>query len=164
MKIRPISFQGKPKNYATIDNNISRSAQPMKDDFIWLKEQGVTDIINFRTMVVSALDFDEKTVVENLGMKYHNIPSITARPNPQKINDFLNLTDDIINRAGKIHLHCKAGADRTGMYAYIYKSFKGIGDRWNNMVEMVRMGHNTRLYPNLLRQTNIFINNLLKAK
>ena len=37
-----ISFSGIPKKYIKIDNFVSRSAQPQKDDFVWLKEQGIT--------------------------------------------------------------------------------------------------------------------------
>ena len=80
MIISPISFKGMPNNYSKIDNTLSRSAQPMAEDFAWLKEQGVTDVVNFRTMVVSGVEFDEKTSVEELGMIYHNIPSITSKP------------------------------------------------------------------------------------
>ena len=90
MKIQSISnifFKGKPNNYAKIDEHITRSAQPLKDDFAWLKEQGVTDIINFRVMYESAIDFDEKEEVEKLGLRYHNIPTITKRPNEEKVMD-----------------------------------------------------------------------------
>ena len=59
MRINTISFKGMPSNYFKIDSILSRSAQPMANDFAWLKEQGVTDIVNFRTMVVSGLEFDE---------------------------------------------------------------------------------------------------------
>ena len=124
MNIRPISFKGMPHNYYKIDNTVSRSAQPQKEDFAWLKEQGVTDIINFRTMFVSGIDFDEKKVVESLGMKYHNIPTITAKPNDDNIKEFLDLTDTVCKNNGKLHLHCAAGADRTGMYSFIYKTIK----------------------------------------
>ncbi len=33
-----ISFTGKPDNYAIIDKYVSRSAQPAKEDFVWLKK------------------------------------------------------------------------------------------------------------------------------
>ena len=51
MKIQSINsftmFKGKPSNYGVIDKYISRSAQPAFEDLEWLKEHGVTDIINF---------------------------------------------------------------------------------------------------------------------
>ena len=85
MIISSISFLGIPKNYAVVDKYISRSAQPMKDDFSWLKDNGVTDIINFRTMIAPAVDFDEKSVAEALGMNYYNIPSSTRNPKEQNV-------------------------------------------------------------------------------
>lgn len=83
-----ISFTGKPDNYAIIDKYVSRSAQPAKEDFVWLKKQGVTDIVNFRTMVTPALNFEEPKVVQELGMKYHNIPSISKNPSEENISNF----------------------------------------------------------------------------
>lgn len=149
LRILPI-FRGKPNNYAKIDDVVSRSAQPREEDFIWLKNQGVTDIINFRTMVDPAQDFDEKTVVEKLGMKYHNIPTITPKPNEEGVNGFLSLVDSIISRGGKAHIHCKAGADRTGMYAFIYKGVKGLGSIIDNEKEWLAFGHNHERFPNLI--------------
>ena len=160
MKIYPITFQGKPVNYAKIDNFVSRSAQPMKEDFIWLKKNGITDIINFRTMVVSGLGFDEKTVVESLGMNYHNIPSVTKQPNEQNVIDFLNTIDKIKHTNGKAHIHCMAGADRTGMYAFIYKSLNRLGTVSENIAEWINKGHNTELYPDLISQTKELLKKL----
>ena len=59
MLVSSVSFKGIPINYLKIDNTVSRSAQPNADDFLWLSEHGVTDIINFRTMKVEKLDFSE---------------------------------------------------------------------------------------------------------
>lgn len=149
MKISLLVFKGKPKNYTKIDDNLSRSAQPLKEDFVWLKEQGVTDVVNFRTMFVSGVDFDEKEVVESLGMKYHNIPTITAKPNENKVKEFLDLAELVCKAKGKLHLHCAAGADRTGMYSFIYKAIKNIGTIVDNEKEWIARGHDTKLYPDL---------------
>ncbi len=150
MKISPVNFKGKPGNYAVIDKFVSRSAQPLKDDFLWLKQQGVTDIINFRTMYASKLNFNEKDTVEKLGMKYHNIPTISAHPTVEKVQEFLNLIEQISKDGGKAHIHCLAGADRTGLYAFIYKMKTGIGSLLENKQEWINRGHNTTLYPKLI--------------
>jgi protein tyrosine phosphatase (PTP) superfamily phosphohydrolase (DUF442 family) len=120
MNVSKISFLGQPKNYAVIDRYLSRSAQPEKEDLEWLKEKGVTDIFNFRTMTVSAINYDEQKEVEALGMKYHNIPSITKKPTKENVDTFLKEVEKVKQNGGKAHIHCKAGADRTGMYAFIY--------------------------------------------
>ncbi len=164
MKIQPTNliFKGKPENYAKIDYYLSRSAQPMRDDFIWLKNRGVTDIINFRTMHNPKLDFDEKTVVESLGMKYHNIPTTSAAPEENKIFAFLELIQSIKNNQGKAHLHCKAGADRTGMYSFIYKGVNKIGDIRQNEVEWLMHGHRQERYPEMISWAENILQKLIR--
>ncbi len=155
--LNAISFNGKPDNYKKIDNTVSRSAQPKAEDFKWLKEQGVTDVINFRTMYVSGIGFDEKSLVEQNGMKYHNIPSHTKTPNEQNIGKFLDIVDNVQKQGGKVHIHCKAGADRTGMYSWIYKQTHNLGSMKSNEKEMLEMGHHSKLYPNLINWIKNFL-------
>ena len=150
IKLLQINFYGQPQNYAIIDKYVSRSAQPQKEDLLWLKKQGVTDIFNFRTMFKSAINFDEKEEVEKLGMRYHNIPSITSKPSESNVDRFLSEIDAIIASNGKAHIHCMAGADRTGMYSLIYKSLKNIQSWTFNTFEMIKMGHNIDKYPKLI--------------
>lgn len=155
-------FRGKPNNYGRVDNFLSRSAQPKREDFEWLKQQGVTDIINFRTMYVPALDFVEKDIVESLGMSYHNLPSISKTPEEAKIGAFLNLIDNIKQNNGKAHIHCKAGADRTGMYSFIYKMRQGIGTLAENKAEWIKFGHDVKRYPNMISWTENLVKKLFK--
>ncbi len=165
MKISALTtFGAMPANYSQVDNFLSRSAQPLKDDFVWLKQQGVTDVINFRTMYTPAIDFNEENLVKELGMKYYNIPSRTRHPQEANIFKFLILMDNITQNSGKAHIHCKAGADRTGMYAFIYKSLKNIGTIEANKAEWLRFGHNQELYPNLMNWTEKFVRLLKKLK
>ena len=157
MIVSNIYFKGIPNNYSKIDNFISRSAQPQKDDFVWLKEQGITDIINFRTLYDSPNSFSEKQIVEGLGMHYHNIPTITSQPNESQVNEFLDLVDNISQNGGKAHIHCYAGADRTGLYAFIYKMKKGLDSFFINKNEWISKGHNTTLYPKLIPWAEKFV-------
>lgn len=50
----------------------------------------------------------------------------------------------------KVHIHCMAGADRTGMYAFIYKSMKNIGSCSENIREWINHGLHQDRYPNLI--------------
>lgn len=145
-----INFTAKPRNYLKIDDTVSRSAQPQKEDFLWLKEQGVTDVFNFRTMFDSGLDFSEKEHVELLGMKYHNIPTISAMPIEGNVKKFLIGIENVKKYNGKAHIHCKAGADRTGMYSFIYKMLQGIGTLAENKSEWIKHGHNRKRYPDMI--------------
>lgn len=146
-----VNFTGKPSNYAQISDKVSRSAQPSQDDFVWLKNNGVTDIINFRTMGDPGINFDEKSTVENLGLKYHNIPTYTRHPKDKQVVEFLHLVDSITKTSGNVHIHCKAGADRTGMYSFIYKTIKNMGSNTENINEWISHGLHQKLYPNLIQ-------------
>ena len=157
MDIQAISFKGMPQNYQVINKYVSRSAQPAPEDFAWLKEQGVTDIVNFRTMLDPHITFNEKSIVEELGMNYHNIPTYSRSPKEEDVDRFLKLTEEVSNRDGKLHIHCKAGADRTGLYAFIYKMKQGIGSLTANIEEWISRGHNQQLYPNMINWGKNFV-------
>lgn len=151
------NFKGKPDNYAVIDKYLSRSAQPKLEDLQWLKEQGVTDIINFRTMYAPNIKFDEKAEAERLGLKYHSIPSVTRQPKEENINLFLKLTEEIKSGGGKAHIHCKAGADRTGMYAFVYEIINGLKNLSKSQAEWFEHGYHYKLYPDLMEWTKDFV-------
>lgn len=152
-----INFLGKPDNYAIIDKYLSRSAQPNKGDFAWLKEQGVTDIINVRTMAKNEIKFDEEAEVKKAGLRYHNIPSVTTKPKEENIYTFLKKVEEIKQRGGKAHIHCKAGADRTGMYAFIYKMKIGLESLPANLAEWYAYGYHYKRYPELVKWAIKFV-------
>ena len=156
-----VNFCGQPDNYAIIDNYISRSAQPKQEDFQWLKEQGITDIFNFRTMYRPDINFDEEKIVKACGMNYHNIPSITAKPTEENVDLFFKEVGEVKQRGGKAHIHCKAGADRTGMYALIYKTLNNIKCRAVNKMEMIKMGHHFIKYPEIIPWAEKYIDKKL---
>ena len=149
-----------PENYGQVDEFLSRSAQPKKENFIWLKEQGVTDVFNFRLANEKDVIIDEKELVESLGMKYHKLASITQKPNENNIKIFLTNMADIIKNGGKAHVHCKAGADRTGMYVFLYKMLNNLGKQDENLNEWMKFGHHKNIFPNLMDWTVNFIRKL----
>lgn len=151
------NFKGIPKRYMRIDKYLSRSGQPSAADFKWLKEQGVTDIINFRT---TAGDFNEQKTVKTLGMNYHTIKTDVLNPTEDNIKKFLKLTNKIIKKGRKVHIHCQAGADRTGMYAFIYKSMNNIGTPLENELEWINNGHNYKMFAHLRPWAKNILNKL----
>ncbi len=159
MQVQQISFQGKPLNYSVIDKYVSRSGQPKKEDFKWLQERGVTDIINFRSMKdPTDLKFDEPGIVKSLGMNYHQIPSTSSAPDEKSVFNFLELINKLTDRKAKIHIHCRHGADRTGLYSFIYKAFRNIGTTAENIDEWIAKGLNLEKYPDLISWGVNFVN------
>ncbi len=155
MKITPIISFGaykRPENFKQIDNNVMRSAQPEADEIVWLKDnKNLTDIINFRTMYVRAVDFDEEELSKALNIKYHSIPTISKSPEKENVKEFLDIINDIKEKNGKVLIHCKAGADRTGFYSFIYEVLNGCQTKEEAEKEMLKMGHNKERYPDLIQ-------------
>ncbi len=150
----------KPQNYKRIDNYISRSAQINKNNIEWLKNDGVTDIINFRTMNVPDINFNEEKYVLSKGMKYHSIPSVSKYPKSENIGKFLDTVEGIKQNGGKAHIHCKQGADRTGMYSYIYERINNIGTKAENVAECIKHNWHQGKYPTLLEWADNYITKL----
>ncbi len=160
-----IKFSGMPERYNRINNILSRSAQPKEEDFVWLKEQGITDIIDLKSGFENRiLNFDEQKVVENLGLKYHNIKINAIHPDEETIDEFLSIVKETEANNGKLHIHCLQGVDRTGMLSFIYKMLNSIGDLKINIKEWLDLGHNKILFPNLVDWATDFVNKKRKSK
>ena len=118
----------KPENYKQIDKYLSRSAQPTLKELKWLKKQGVTDVVNLRTMEVPDIDYNEAEAVKG------------AKQN-----------------GGKVHVHCKQGADRTGMFSYIYERLNNIGTIKDNLQELADHHWHKNKYPYLKEWAETFV-------
>ena len=156
MEVKPIQITP-PENYRKVDNILSRSAQINESNIPWLKQEGVTDVVNFRTMTSPAIDFDEGEALKAYGINYHRIPSISRAPTEANVGKFLDIVENVKARNGKVHIHCKQGADRTGMYAYIYEALNKIGSHGRRMVELFKHGYHYELYPDLIDQADKFV-------
>lgn len=148
--INTLSFQALPFKYAKVTPNLSRSAQPKPEDLASLKEEGITDIINLRTMTDTSCLFDEGAEAEKLGMRYHNIAINHRKPTEQNITDFLGLMCDAEKNNKKVLVHCLEGKDRTGLCVFVYKCLREIGTMAQNKAEWLKFGHDFVKYPNMI--------------
>lgn len=165
MKINSVSFTGyyKPHNFKRIDDHVMRSAQPEAEEIVWLKKNNnLSDIINFRTLVVPATDFNEKKLADALYIQYHSIPTETQKPRLKDVKHFLKIIDDVKKNNGQVLIHCKAGADRTGFYSLIYKVLNGLDNFDNAVKEMLEMGYHQDRYPFLIDIAKDFLKKLRK--
>lgn len=111
----------KIENFGKMDDHFYRGAQPQPDDYQSLKDLGVATVIDLRN---DPTDY-EKSSVENLGMKYVNIPmSGWKSPKDEQIAQFLRLIND--PTTGIVFVHCKAGIHRTGVVGAVYR-FENYG-------------------------------------
>ena len=105
-------------NFARVNDNYFRGAQPVGSDYAELAALGVKTIIN----LTSAEDgqFDEREAVEKNGMRYVHIPMSTRRaPTDQELAIFLTA----VNEAGSqpVYVHCVGGRHRTGVMTAVYR-------------------------------------------
>jgi len=105
------------------------SGQPEKESFAKLKSDGVTTVINLRTPGEmdnrENVPFDEKAVVDSLGLEYIHIP-LGGTEFPYTNEALLKFTDAVDKAEGKVLLHCTVGRRASNMWAAYLIQFKGF--------------------------------------
>jgi protein tyrosine phosphatase (PTP) superfamily phosphohydrolase (DUF442 family) len=105
-------------NFGRVTDNLYRGGQPTADGFNALHAMGVGIVVNLRDDRTEVAT--EKHQVESLGIKYVEIPwSASDEPSSAQIVEFLDLVRT--NPDTKIFVHCRRGADRTGVMIAAYR-------------------------------------------
>jgi protein tyrosine/serine phosphatase len=152
------------RNFKKIDKFVSRGGQPTKEQLLDLKRDGVTRIINFRTLFVPYIDFVEEDECKKLGIKYISIPMISKiGPSEKNISDFFEITDNVRNAKKKIFIHCAWGKDRAGIMSALYKVKYGLDNITNCAKEMLEMGHDNKRFPDLIPMFKEIAKNLIQS-
>src|SRR5579862_3456751 len=113
---RQVAFPG-IANFGQVDDRLSRGAQPELTAFAALKARGVNTVV--RLNGGGAQIPIEQKQVESLGMRFVYLPwSSDALPSHEQVVTFLALLHD---PATKAFVHCRAGADRTGVMVALYR-------------------------------------------
>jgi protein tyrosine/serine phosphatase len=123
------------KNFYQVDPNVYRGAQPSEDGFKYLAKIGVKTVIDLRT--ADRRSDAEEAMVTAAGMKYVNVPMTgRAAPTDEQIRKVLGIlesshpkTDQGEGAGGAVFVHCKRGADRTGV---VIASYRIDRDGWDN--------------------------------
>lgn len=113
------------KNFYQVDPEVYRGAQPTKEGLKYLASIGVRTVINLRE--ADRRSKQEEQLVTAAGMKYVNIPMTgLAAPTEAEIGKILQILEA---GDGSVFLHCKRGADRTGV---AIASYRIEHDGWDN--------------------------------
>jgi tyrosine-protein phosphatase SIW14 len=135
-------------NFGQVSNTLFRGAQPSTDGYTPLHNMGVSIIVNFRDEASEIAT--EKRQVESAGMKYVGIPwNGHNQPSNSQVAQFLELVR--ANPDARIFVHCKAGADRTGVMVAAYRialEHKAVADA---VAEMHRYHYKWFFLPHLER-------------
>jgi protein tyrosine phosphatase (PTP) superfamily phosphohydrolase (DUF442 family) len=93
------------RNFLQVNREFCTGGQPRPEHFEKLKANGVKAVLNLRTPGEHRAE-EEKAQVEQLGLKYFNIPVVYTAPTDAQVDEFLKITDDPANRP--MFIHCTA--------------------------------------------------------
>jgi protein tyrosine phosphatase (PTP) superfamily phosphohydrolase (DUF442 family) len=121
----PSSIPGVPR-FVRVDDRVARGGQPTAEGLRNLADAGFRTIVDLRGK--DERWKDEKKLAEALGIKYVNVPMQGMHtPHDRQIARALKALAD--ERAGPVFVHCKRGADRTGVVIACYRMEH---DGWSN--------------------------------
>lgn len=108
----PMEVPGLP-NLHRVSEGLYRGAQPTAEGIEQLKKLGVKTIVNLRSSE------SDRKILGDTGLTYKHIPMTAWRPNDPDVVRFLQIVGDANNLP--VFVHCRRGADRTGMMVAIYR-------------------------------------------
>lgn len=112
-------------NFYQVDQNVYRGAQPNADGFRYLAKIGVKTVIDLRE--ADQRSQTEEKAVTAAGMRYVNVPMTgLAAPTEAEIGRALGILEA---GNGAVFVHCKRGADRTGV---VIASYRIDHDGWDS--------------------------------
>lgn len=112
-----LTLPGVP-NAGKINDFLYRGAQPKPEGFAELKKLGITLVVNLRDEA-GEIDSERARVVA-LGLQYKSIPlNGRGAPTDKDTAEFLTLLGSTSGQ--KVFVHCKYGADRTGVMIAAYR-------------------------------------------
>lgn len=119
--------QGTPRitidNFARVDANYYRGAQPIGHDYTDLRALGVRTVVDLTDDDGRA---DERSMVAAQGMTYVHIPMTThTAPTAADLHQFLTVVND--PQRQPVYVHCVGGSHRTGVMTAIYRM---TNDHW----------------------------------
>ena len=111
-------------NFWSIDKDFYRSAQPSPSLLLKFKNDGIKTIINLRGSRDDLVDQMERRICKNLKL---NLIEFKLHSRGAPTLDQINYSQKLFNKIEYPALiHCKSGADRTGIMATLYLIHKGI--------------------------------------
>jgi protein tyrosine phosphatase (PTP) superfamily phosphohydrolase (DUF442 family) len=127
----PLAQSGLP-NLHKVSDDLYRGAQPAAQGIRQLQALGIRTIINLRS---SDTDRDLLPVP---GIAYEHIPMTAWWPNDDDVVQFLRVVTDESRLPAFVH--CRRGADRTGMMVAIYRISVQGWEKEEAIAEMTRGG------------------------
>src|SRR6266850_4432666 len=134
-------------NAARVNDFLYRGAQPHNEGMQELKKLSITTIVDLRSEAPARRD-SEREQAEALGIHFVSIPvSGWDAPTNEQVAQFLALFRN--NSKEKVFVHCRYGADRTGVFVAAYRMAYEGWPAQQAMNEMYFFGFNGFWHPSM---------------
>ena len=100
------------KNLHKVNDSIYRSEQPNSNEFLQLEKMGIKSVLNLRN------DKSDTSLLQLTNLNYNQIKIVTVNFSDSEIIEALKI---IKNAPKPLLIHCKHGADRTGVVTAMYR-------------------------------------------
>ena len=141
-----INLTGVP-NFYKVSDDLYRGAQPSEEGFRQLEKLGIKTVVNLRS------SHSDRDKLEGINLHYEHIPMKAWRPKDEDVVRFLEIAGDA--NLAPVFVHCKRGADRTGLMCAVYrvavqdwpkdkaveemtKGHYGFYGIWQNLIKYIR--------------------------
>jgi len=104
-------------NFQMVSTGIWRGAVPSQEAMSALAGDGVKTIIDLRMNCAGVTK--ESAEAKQLGLRYYHFALGFNKPEQSKIQDILAIMTNPVNQP--VFIHCRQGADRTGMLVGMYR-------------------------------------------
>lgn len=121
-------------NFSKVSDDLYRGGQPTKAGYATLKTMGIRTIVTLRILDRYSYKLEQD------GFRTYHLSFKHIHPETEDVLKFL----DIVTKPGNkpVFVHCRQGADRTGMMIAIYRMAIQNWPRAKAIDEMKRMGFN----------------------
>ena len=119
-------------NLHKVSEDLYRGAQPTAEGMKELEKLGIKTVVNLRFL------HSDRDEMEDVNLAYEHIRMTTLDPDMDDIIRFLNIVTDSNNTP--VFVHCKHGADRTGVMTAIYRVIVQDWNREEAVEEMTKGG------------------------
>ena len=144
------------KNFHNVDETLMRGAKPTYEQLKELKSNGVKTIVSFCTNYNPVTQKTGDIPVEaewakKLGMNFYWIPfKSTENPSDRDVEAFFSIMDNARNNGEKVFIHCRHGADRTGLFSSLYRIKYQNAELSQVIRELMAYGHDANNNPNII--------------
>lgn len=107
-----LELSGVP-NFYKVSDDLYRGAQPSNEGMRQLETLGIKTVVNLRSV------HSDTEEIENTGLYYEHIRTLTWNIQDEDVVRFLKIMTDSSNTP--VFVHCQFGADRTGTMCAIYR-------------------------------------------